>query len=55
MVVNVQIRQALLELTKDEDAGIHQTIAETCLQYLQRDSVKVKEGGDASSPLYNGL
>lgn len=40
MVVNVQIRQALLELTKDEVPGVHQTIVETCLQYLQRDSVK---------------
>jgi ankyrin repeat protein len=40
LVGNVQIRQALLELTKDEDASMHKTIVETCLNYLQRDSVK---------------
>jgi ankyrin repeat protein len=40
MVVNVQIRRALMEMLKDEVPGVHQTIVETCLQYLQRDSVK---------------
>jgi hypothetical protein len=40
MVGNVQIRQVLLELTKNEDASMDKTIAETCLNYLQRDSVK---------------
>ncbi|KAE9368899.1 ankyrin [Stipitochalara longipes BDJ] len=40
MVVNVQMREALQELMKDEDASMHKTIAETCLHYLQRDSVK---------------